>query len=373
MNLNCRLALALLVSSLTATNTGPLFAQADCSYADSVCNMRASVFVISTDYFPFGSAVRIGPSTLVTNRHLVVDLETIEITLADGRNITGNVIPTSYPGDLVLVEADLGDGPVAEIDADNDQGPYQTIGAELATDQVRVYPPGERLAHGPGPGVRLHHQAFSQPGNSGGALVDHEGELVAIVASGGQGMNEAIPVAELARLQSMSGPEYGDQSHNIGRAYRGCDQMVDEVKALRGALPLEILTDLEQACIATGNRQMIDFAAIEAGRHGAYELSVELFKVALEMDPDAVKTKLSYLVTLHLLSRYQEEVPIIRSLLPLIPEDPQLQRFAIQAGKWGGDPELAILGVELVRVHNPQMAEAAQRFLDADIPAPPPR
>ncbi len=373
MKLNLRLVFALLVSTVTATASGPLFAQADCSYADGVCNMRASVFVISTDYFPFGSAVRIGPSLLVTNRHLVVDLETIEITLGDGRKVTGNIVPTSYPGDLVLIEADLGDGPVATIDTDSDQGPYQTVGAELATNQVRVYPAGMRLVQGQGTGVRLHHQAFSQPGNSGGALVDHEGELVAIVASGGQGMNEAVPATELVRLQSMSGPEYSDQSRRIGLAYRGCDQMVDEARGIRGTMSLEVQADLQQACLATGNRQMIDFAATEAGRHGAYELSVELFEMALEMDPDAVKTRLSYLVTLHLLSRYRQEVPIIRALLPLIPEDPQLQRFAIQAGKWGGDPELATLGVELVRAHNPQMAEAAQRFLDADIPAPPSR
>lgn len=362
-----------LIAGMLALSPLPAYSQSDCTYAERVCAVRQSVFAISSEYYPFGSAVRIGPDRLVTNRHLVVDLARIEIILHDGSKATGTIIPTSYPGDLVMISAYLGDGPVIAIDDDDDQGPYQTVGMEVATNDISVYPAGRRLIQGDSVGARLHHQAYSQPGNSGGALVDGEGELVAIVSSGGQGMNEAVPARELMRLQSMSGPDHAAESRRIGLAFRGCDQIVEEVKGLSGPLPVTILSELEQACLETGNRQMIDFAATEAGRHGAYDLSARLFEAALDIEPDAVKTRLAYLTTLHLLGRYQDEVPIVWALLELIPGEPQLQRFAVQAGKWGGDQALAERGVALVREHNPQMAEAAQRFLDADIPAPPPR
>ncbi len=347
--------------------------QSDCPYAAGVCAARASVFAISTDYYPLGSAVRIAPDRLVTNRHLVVDLAEVEIVRTDGSKVVGTIIPTSYPGDLVLIEADLDDGPSISLDDDDDTGPYQAIGAEIATGEIRIYPSGRRTLLGNTVGARLHHQAYSQPGNSGGALVDGEGELVGVIASGGQGMNEAVPVRELTRLQNMSGPGHDPESRRIGLAFRGCDQMVEETKGITGPLPVTILSELQQACLDTGNRQMIDLAATEAGRHGAYESSARLFEASLEIEPEAVKTRLGYLTTLHLLGRYEEEVPIVRALLDLIPEEPMLQRFAVQAGKWGGDLALAERGVALVREHNPQMAEAAQRFLDADIPAPPQR
>jgi Trypsin-like peptidase domain len=363
----------LLIAGFLAPFSTLAQAQSDCPYAAGVCAVRASVFAISSDYDPLGSAVRIAPDRLVTNRHLVVDLAEVEIIRSDGSKVVGTIVPTSYPGDLVMIEVDLGDGPVIALDDDEDPGPYQAVGAEIATEEIRIYPAGRRILQGDTVGARLHHQAYSQPGNSGGALVDGEGELVGIVASGGQGMNEAVPVRELARLQSMSGPSHAPESRRIGLAFRGCDQMVEEAKGMSGQLPVPILSELEQACLETGNRQMIDFAATEAGRHGAYELSARLFESSLEIEPEAVKTRLGYLTTLLLLGRYEDEVPIIRALLDLIPEEPTLQRFAVQAGKWGGDLALAERGIALIRENNPQMAEAAQRFLDADIPAPPPR
>jgi hypothetical protein len=83
-----------------------------------------------------------------------------------------------------------------------------------------------------------------------------------------------------------------------------------------------------------------------------------------------VKSRLGYLTTLHLLGRYTDEIPHIRALLSIIPEEPSLHRFAVQAGKWGGDMELAEIGLKLVKQHNPEMAAAVTRFLRSDVPPP---
>ena len=139
---------------------------------------------------------------------------------------------------------------------------------------------------------------------------------------------------------------------------------------MRGRLPVETSREMDEVCRETGNRQMIDLAAQEAGKHGDLDLSAALFERALEIDPEAVKTRLGLLTTLHLQSRFEDEIPLIKALLEIIPNEPTLHRFAIQAGKWGGDMDLARRGLELVRQHDPRAAEAATRFLNADIPPP---
>ncbi|MEM9441757.1 MAG: hypothetical protein AAGA73_15030, partial [Pseudomonadota bacterium] len=60
-------------------------------------------------------------------------------------------------------------------------------------------------------------------------------------------------------------------------------------------------------------------------------------------------------------------------LSELLPEDPQAQRFAIQSGVWGGDPDLADLAYERLLDADPRQAQAAKRFIDEPPPAPQPR
>lgn len=341
----------------------------DCAYGSEICAVRASIYKISA-YFPYGSAVRIGTSTLITNRHLVADVNEVEIIGRDGQTIVGQVVPTMFPGDLVLIEADLGPGPALTLDDDDDQGPYQSVGLEIATGKVRVYPRGRKLVLGDETMARLHHTAHAQPGNSGGALIDGEGELVAIIASGGQGINEAVPIRRIAPLKEKSGPQFQTESQAIGVSYRVCDDVLEEVELERGQANATLLSEMEEVCSETNNRQLIDLAAQAAGRARSLELSAALFERSLALDRNAVKTRLGYLTTLHLLGRYADEIPHIRALLDLIPEEPSLHRFAVQAGRWGGDEDLAQTGLKLVQQYNPQMVGAAKRFLDADVPPP---
>ena len=314
--------------------------------------------------------MRIGPTTLVTNRHLVADETRVEIVRPDGVKVVGDIVPTAFYGDLILIEADLGPGAGIKLDDDNDGGPYQSVGVDAASHEAKVYPPGRKLTLGDGAFARLHHRAFSQPGNSGGALIDSEGELVAIIASGGQGLNEALPASLLAELRRLSDAAFKSVSQQRGVAYRVCEQILEETKLIRGVLPVELLSEMEEVCRETENRQMIDLAAQQAGKHGALELSAELFEIALQMDDGAINARMGYLTTLHLMARYGDEIPHIRALLMSIPEESSLHRFAIQAGKWGGDNDLAETGLKLVQRYTPHMAAAAIRFLDSDMPPP---
>lgn len=358
--------LLVLASASTQAQTGTA-----CVYAKKVCAARASVFRISA-YDPAASAVRIGENLLVTSRHAVADAREASIFAPDGTSYAGKVVPTAYRGDLILIEADLPPGPIIALDGDEDQGPWQTVGADVGAGDIRVYEPGRPLLipAAEAPFAMIQHTAYSQPGNSGGALVDGDGELVGIVTAGGEGRSEALPARAIADLKASSGQGNERESERIGVALKSCDFALDKARGVRGALPAPLADTLQESCTASGNRLQLELAAQAFGQRGALDVSAALYEQALALDPGGINTRLGYLTTLHLAGRFADEVPIVRSLLALIPQDPTLHRYAVQAGKWGGDPALAEEGVRLVERYNPAQAGAARRFLEADLPPP---
>ena len=343
----------------------------DCASAAPVCAARDAVFRVSA-YGLNANAVRIAPNLLVTNRHVVADEEDAVIHLADGSQAPGQVVPTSYPGDLVLIEAELPEGPAIALDEDDDLGPWRTVAAAPDFRRIRVYREGGPLAL-PAPDLplsRIHHTAQSQYGASGGALIDREGELVGIVTSGGENRGEAIPAGAIHQLRALSGDAHAEESRRIGEAYRDCDFALDRAGQAGRGLPERLAATLEERCLAGNNKLQIELAAQALGRAGLLDRSAALFEKALSQDAQAINTRLGYLTTLHLSARFADEVPIIRALLKLIPEDGLLQRYAVQAGKWGGDRALAEQGARLVEQYTPAQGEAVRRFLNADIPPP---
>lgn len=350
--------------------SNPARAQVDgCTAPKPVCASRAAVFGVSS-FEPLGSAVRIGLDLLVTSRHVVADQPGAKVFLPDGKEVAATVIPTRYQGDLILLKVQgLPAGPIFKPGIGTTDGALFTIGADVGRGTVRVYAPGKALllpAAGK-PLARLHHSAYSQPGNSGGALVDGRGRLVAIIAAGGEGRNDAIPARDIVRLRQQSGRVFRADSNAIGLAYRDCFEALD-ARQQRGRPPPLTDADANQIdvrCRASNNRQFIDSAGQTLGRARRFDMAIALFETSLDQDPNAINARLGLAVTLHLARRYKDEIPHIKWLLGVMPDDAQVLRFAIQAGKWGGDMKLAQRGLSLLEKHHPKMAPAAQRFLDA--------
>jgi len=345
---------------------------AGCRAPEAVCDLRETVFAVSA-FDPVGSAVRLENDLLVTNRHIVADEKEAMIFLQDGSRIAGQVVPTDYPGDLILLRvAGLPAGPIAIPALFDDGDRLFTIGADIGLGAVRVYPPGN-LLQAPAEGVsraRIHHTAYSQPGNSGGILADEAGRFVGVATSGGTGRFEAIPAGEIAVLRTVSGPEKEAASREIGLNYRDCVETLDFARHQGRNFPEPLVEKVADRCSATNNRQMIGDAGRTLGQGGYFAESIALLSRAVEMDPHAINARLSLIVSLHLARRYEDELPHIAWLMERLPDDAQVLRFGIQAGKWGGDEDLARRALALLERHHPQMAPVARNFLDNGPPAP---
>jgi len=345
-----------------------------CEQPGPVCAARAAVFAVSS-FDPVASAVRIAPNTLVTSRHAIADEAEVTVFAAEGQPLPATVLPSDYPGDLVLLSVPgLPPGPVMEVSADSkpDVGELvYSVGADVSKGAIRAYSGGAVLMPPAAdrPLARLHHMAYSQPGNSGGALVSGEGRLVGIIASGGEGRYEAVPVIAVAELQTRSGAGFAEASKAIGKAVRDCTLLLEDRRGKRAPLTDAEAESIESACMATENRQYFDLAAQTFGGSGMLGRSFEASKASLEQDPNSLNARLTAAINYHLARWYEEEIPHLRFLMQHIPDDPQVIRLGIQAGVWGGDADLAAAAFDRLKASNPNMVAAAQKFLEN----PPPR
>jgi S1-C subfamily serine protease len=350
---------------------------ADCPHPVPVCDARQAVFPVES-FDPLASAVRIGPDLLVTNRHVVGDRPGATVFTPNGP-VQGEVVASAYRGDLALlrVEGLPPDGAVLEPTPAEGRGPFFAVGADIARQQVRVFAPGDLILPpaDEAPLGRLHVAARMQPGVSGGALLDAAGRLVAIAVGGGEGRFEALPAREVRELMELrDAPDAVAVQAALGAALSGCADAIGAAQqAGRGPLPDQLALALAETCRASQNAgQYLDAGRI-LGMGGDFDKAVELHGAAVEQVPNSINARIALLVSLQLGGRIEEMLPHARWLLSVAPDDPQAQRFAIQAGVWGGDPALAERAYARLAESDPRQAEAARRFIDSPPPKPPRR
>ena len=344
----------------------------DCLHPVPVCRVREAVFPVSS-FDPIASATRIGPTLLVTNRHVVADRPDAVVHTPDGPR-SARVIPSAYLGDLALLEIQgLPENRyIPDLEGEvPDNGSFYFVGADIARQEVRVFDPSGLIAS-PAEGAelgRLHVWSRMQPGVSGGALVDERGELVGIAVGGGDGRFEAIPLEGIRALLALrTDAAAADMTVRLGTALSDCTARMDAIQA-RTADGSD-LDALFESCSATMNHgQLLEAGRIQA-RAGSLDRAVALHGQAVEQVPNSINARISLLVSLQLAGRFKEMTGHARRLMLVAPEDPQALRFAIQSGVWGNAPELAEEAYQALVKADPQQAQAARRFIDTAPPAP---
>ena len=126
---------------------------------------------------------------IVTNNHVVDGAEKLEVTLNDNRKFNAKVIGTDATTDIALLKIEAKDlRPIAFGNSDNVKvgqwvlavgnpfGLNSTVTAGIVSAKARGLNKGNNM------GIEsfLQHDAAVNPGNSGGALVDTNGELIGI-------------------------------------------------------------------------------------------------------------------------------------------------------------------------------------------------
>jgi S1-C subfamily serine protease len=129
---------------------------------------------------------------IVTNNHVVSGARTVQVTLFNGANVTGQVAGTDVADDLAVVRftppsanisaATLGDSSKLAVGEDvlaigNPLGITQTVTSGIVSALGRSVSEGQGGATLPG---AIQTDAPINPGNSGGALVDLQGNVVGI-------------------------------------------------------------------------------------------------------------------------------------------------------------------------------------------------
>ncbi len=344
----------------------------DCPHPQPVCLARQAVFPVS-GFDPIASATRIGPSLLVTNRHVVADWPEATVHTPNGPR-GARVVASAYTGDLALLEVEglPEDGFVPGIDGGvPSDGVFYAIGADIARQEIRVFDPG-KLISGPARDAelgRLHVSSRMQPGVSGGALVDEHGELVGIAVGGGDGRFEAIPLEGVRALLALrEDPAAAVVASRLGRAVSDCSAEMDAHVAGAGGEAKN--RSLATVCASSMNHGQLLEAGRILARGGDFGGAVALHLQAAEQVPNSINARISLLVSLQLSGRFEEMTGHARWLMRMAPDDPQALRFAIQSGVWGNAPELAEEAYEALLDADPKQAAAARRFIDNSPPPP---
>jgi S1-C subfamily serine protease len=132
---------------------------------------------------------------IMTSLHVVADATTIEVTFADGTNSKAEVTLREPDNDIaviratqlpkVVVPAILGNPGAVQVGSEayvvgNPFGLYSSISAGVVSGLGRSFddPNSERVLHG-----LIQVDAAVNPGNSGGPLLNRDGQVIGIVAA----------------------------------------------------------------------------------------------------------------------------------------------------------------------------------------------
>ena len=145
---------------------------------------------------------------IITNNHVIAGAKEIIVSLSDGNTVNGTLIGTDEMTDIAVVKVDVKDLPVAEL-GDSDEvvvgEPAIAIGNPMGLEfqgsvTVGVISALNRTLDINDRRVKLFQtDAAISPGNSGGALVNADGEVIGInsiklATTGVEGMGFAIPI-----------------------------------------------------------------------------------------------------------------------------------------------------------------------------------
>ncbi len=210
-------------ASAPASSASLQLATGGSSITDIVATAQASVVTVRTTDTGFGgqvsgegagSGIVVSANGLIlTNDHVISGASTISVDLADGRTVTATVVTTNTAADLAIIKADatgltpakLGDSSTLKVGEGviaigTPLGVYPgtvTSGIISALDRSITAGTGRSGGGGEQLSGLIQTDAAMNPGNSGGPLLDDQGNVIGIntaVSGSAAGLGFAIPI-----------------------------------------------------------------------------------------------------------------------------------------------------------------------------------
>lgn len=178
---------------------------------DAVRTIAVRIRNVGCGQLSTGSGFALDEHTLVTNKHVVDDAATLQISTYDGHDLTAQASATAALADLALVRTDQALPGVAGLaDADPAIGdPISVVGYPLGR-QLTITD-GHVVATTTDPlhatlGQVLVTDAPVEPGSSGSAALDSAGRVVGVVyAKSSDGHSFIVPVSTLRQMLAAGG------------------------------------------------------------------------------------------------------------------------------------------------------------------------
>ncbi len=314
------------------------------------------------------SGTMIADGFIVTNRHVAEDHARVMTRDSKGRIRTATPLAHDFPADLVILrmEGAAGVPDMAPAVADGEPQKLHVVGFDQGRNGPRVYAAGDFALYPAADSssrARIHTNARALPGNSGGAVVDMDGRLVGILASGDGKISEIVPAAHIASVLQSTNPEHDREFQETGTAIRLCADALYDSSAINRDPPEQLVSVIETECLASNNRQLFDQAGQTFGRWWMFERSKAFLQRSLTLDPQSPNTLMSMAVTLHLNRETEAERPILERYLAIDPANPQALRMAIQVAGVLQDRTFADNVLEMMRAYNPAAVPLAESFI----------
>ena len=338
-----------------------------CDKTESICLMLNEVVGIKTPMMVASGTV-FNKDFIITNRHVIEDHKQVIIKFNDGAIKKAYPIPHNYPVDLVILtlNKDLVI-PNKLIIPSPITGMLRVVAFDQGRKSNRIYKKGRVIVlpnNKMNIQARIHTTAKSLPGNSGGAVVDDNGNLVGFLASGDGNINEVISLSSLNGVLKNTNNKHNIEFFKIGRFIRLCaDSLEIAFNVQRNPDPV-LINNITTNCWNSNNKQLIDQAGQTFGRLGDLKKSSKFLERSIEMDPMSPNSLLSLAITYHIDRKLNKERPIILRLLKLIPEDPQVLRLGVQVAGILKDKKMSETILNLMSLHNKEALPLAKKFID---------
>ena len=314
------------------------------------------------------SGTIINDGFIVTNRHVVEDHKQLIIRYYNGEIKKAFPLTHNFPADLAILTLNKQKKiPTKLLKLNKINGMIRVIGFDQGRKSNRIYDKGKVIAYSDTkkyPQSRIHTDAKSLPGNSGGAVVDDNGNLVGILASGDGNINEIIPISLVNEVIKKTDLKHEDNFFKIGKNIRLCADNLEEAQYVQKNLDDKIKKNIDTYCWNSQNKQLIDQAGQTFGRLGDLNKARKFLEKSIKLDPSSPNSLISLAIVYHIQRDLEKEKPLILRLLKLTPENPQVLRLGVQVAGILKDKEMSENVLELMTKYNREALPLAKKFIE---------